>query len=171
MVVCLLTVQTEPANYLHAHLSLSQANPPEPLLLISAPHSSEDYHDPWQSLTMRCCGNSYPRGIWAGIEKPFLVIALYLRGRPGLWWQLNLHILCPELCWAPTQAPLVPSVLPSKAKGAVAMMATEQRRSPPSHLVPALVPPAPALFPTKVIAANTAWGETWLVSHQIQLCN
>lgn len=54
------------------------------------------------------------------------------RGRPGLWWQLNLHTLCPELCWAPTLAPLVQSVLTSEAKGAVAMMATEQRRSPPS---------------------------------------
>ena len=86
------------------------------LLLISAPHSSEDDHDPGQSSALRCCGSSYPWGIWAGREKPFLVIALYLRGRPDIWPWSDYHPLRADLHWIPTPATLAPALLPSEAE-------------------------------------------------------
>ena len=95
--------------------ALSQADTPEPLL-ISAPHSSEDDHDPEESLALRYCGSSYTRGIWAGREKPFLVMALYLRGRPDIWPWSDHHPLSADLHWIPTPATLTPALLPSEAE-------------------------------------------------------
>lgn len=77
------------------------------LLLISAPHGSEDDHDPGRSSALRCCDSSYPRGIWAGREKPFLVIALCLRGRPDVWPWSDHHPLRAD----PTEYPRQPLLL------------------------------------------------------------
>ena len=43
------------------------------------------------------------------------------------------------------------------------VLATEQRRSSHSHLALALAPLSPAPTPTKLIAASTFWGKTWLM--------
>lgn len=108
------------------------------LLLISAPHSSQDYHDPGQSLTMRCCSSSYPRGIWAGIQKPFLVIALYLRGRPSLWPWSDHHTLCADLHWIPKPATVTPALLPSEVEDPRSriMRSTRLKRTESAEILP-----------------------------------